>query len=306
MASEYANVLNGMNIDFSIIGRSKGRCDTLKEKFPTVNIYSGGLEKFKELNIYDFAIIASNIDYLLEHAQIVLKSGIKNILIEKPGGKNLVEIEELFNNSSQAKANVFIAYNRRFFCSVQKFLDLIGSDSKILSFNFEFTEWPHTFEGLENNEIVKENLLYANSTHLIDLAFFLNGAPQKLISFSSDKLDWHKKAIYTGIGTTTNNVVFSYQANWKGPGRWGLEMITETTRYYFKPLEELWVQKQRSVKLEKIEIDDYIDKKYKPGLYKQVESFLFNQQDHRLINIHSHYENCKNIYEVILNGNIWQ
>ena len=121
-------------------------------------------------------------------------------------------------------------------------------------------------------------------------------------SISTDKLAWHKKAIYAGIGMTDKNSVFSYQANWKGPGRWGLEMISENFRYYFRPLEELWIQKQKTVKLEKVEIDNYLDIKYKPGLFKQVNAFLFNQSDKRLIDIVEQYNNCKEIYEVILNG----
>jgi hypothetical protein len=39
-------------------------------------------------------------------------------------------------------------------------------------------------------------------------------------------------------------------------------------------LEELQVQKLGSVNVEKVELDDRLDKQYKPGLFKQTESFL--------------------------------
>lgn len=302
MANEYCQVLNDLDVDICVIGRSKSNCEKLKVKFPNIHVISGGIENYDQLSRYEYAIITSNVEYLFEHTKLVLESGIKNILVEKPGGKNLGEITKLYILNKSIKSNLFIAYNRRFYSSVNKFRELVSLDTKILSFNFEFTEWPHTFES-QNNEVVKENLLYANSTHLIDLAFFLGGKPSKLMSISTDKIDWHKKAIFAGLGLTENEAMFSYQANWKGPGRWGIEIITENFRYYFRPLEELWIQKQRTVKLEKVEIDVSIDVKYKPGLFGQVNAFLFDQKDDRLIGINSHFENCENIYEIILNGN---
>jgi predicted dehydrogenase len=302
MAKEYCNAVKDLEIEVCVIGRSTINCDKLKFEFPQIDVIAGGIENYEKTSQYQFAIITSNVEYLFEHTKLVLESGIKNILVEKPGGKNLSEIKNLYSLSSSFKSNLFIAYNRRFYSSVNKFRELLALDTKILSFNFEFTEWPHAFES-QNNEVVKENLLYANSTHLIDLAFFLGGRPSKLMSISTDKIDWHKKAIFAGLGITENDSIFSYQANWKGPGRWGLEIITENYRYYFRPLEELWIQKQKTVKLEKVEIDNSIDLKYKPGLFDQVNAFFFNQSDNRLININNHYENCQNIYEVILNGN---
>lgn len=303
MANEYCNVLKDLDVEICIVGRSKINCDKLKEQFPKINVISGGIENYNELSQFEYAIITSNVEFLYEHTKIALESGIKNILVEKPGGKNFNEIEELYFLSNSFNSKVFIAYNRRFYSSVDKFRELLKLDSKILSFNFEFTEWPHTLESLQNQEAVKENLLYANSTHLIDLAFFLCGKPSSFICISADKLNWHKKAIYAGAGLTEHGSVFSYQANWKGPGRWGIEVITENFRYYFRPLEELWIQKQRTVKLEKVDIDNSIDVKYKPGLFNQLNAFLFNQNDDRLINIESQYSNCKLIYETILNGN---
>lgn len=302
MAGEYAAVLKDLNVDFSIVGRSESSCNILKKKYPDINIYSGGIENFNNIEKYNFAIITTNVEFLLEHSILVMNRGIRNLLVEKPGGKNLSEVKQLFDIAQVNSSKIFIAYNRRFYASVEKFINLLESDSKILSFNFEFTEWPHTLELFSNQEAVKENLFYANSSHLIDLAFFLNGKPKQMSSISTDKLAWHKKAIYAGIGMTDKNSVFSYQANWKGPGRWGLEMISENFRYYFRPLEELWIQKQKTVKLEKVEIDNYLDIKYKPGLFKQVNAFLFNQSDKRLIDIVEQYNNCKEIYEVILNG----
>jgi predicted dehydrogenase len=304
MAFEYAKVLDDLNIYFSIVGRSEVSCEKLRKDFPNVQIYSGGIEKFDSVKLYTHVIIASNVDYLMNHALLMLENGIENILLEKPGGKNLFEIETIYREAKKKNSRLFVAYNRRFYSSVQKCLELLKTDSKILSFNFEFTEWPHTLENLPNQEIIKENLLYANSTHLIDLAFFFNGSPNKILSIAFGKLNWHKNAIFSGTGVASNEAIFSYHANWKAPGRWGLEINTGNNRYIFRPLEELWIQKSKSVKLEKCFFDDDLDRKFKPGLYNQLIAFLFNQDDVRLIDINKQYENCISIYEVILHGNV--
>lgn len=304
MAFEYAKVLSGLKICFSVVGRSIESCNKFRSAFPEIDVFSGGIEDFKQIKSFNHCIIATNVDFLMSHTLLMLENDIDNILVEKPGGKNIVEIDNIYRISKEKKSKVFIAYNRRFYTSVQRCLELIKMDSKILSFNFEFTELPHTLENMPNQEVVKENLLYANSSHLIDLAFFFNGLPKKMFSIAHDELKWHKKAIFSGIGIAQNDAIFSYQANWKAPGRWGLEINTENNRYVFRPLEELWIQKAKSMKLEKYLIEDDIDLKYKPGLFNQVYSFLFNQKDPRLLNFKNHFENCTNIYEIILKGNV--
>ena len=84
----------------------------------------------------------------------------------------------------------------------------------------------------------------ANSTHVVDLAFFLGGAPEKISSYVGGKLDWHPNgSIFSGAGITKNNTLFSYNANWEAPGRWGVEVITNKSRLILRPLEKLQIQK---------------------------------------------------------------
>lgn len=303
MSKEYAKVLKGLNVAFEVIGRGEANCSAFKELFPDITVYSGGLESFKFNSNYSHCIICSNVDYLAAHTKFIINAGIKNILLEKPGGANQQEISDLAAFVKAKNANVAIAYNRRFYSSVIKCKELIEADGGVKSFHFEFTEWPHTIEDLENYTTVRNNLLFANSTHIIDMAFYIGGTPKEMKSFSTDKLEWHPKAIYSGAGITINNALFSYQANWKGPGRWVAEFITEKRRYIFKPLEMLQVQELKSVKVEQLAIDDELDKQYKPGLYLQVKAFLFEPENTSLIYMEQQNVNCGSIYQVILEGN---
>ena len=303
MAKEYAKVLEGLNVDFEVVGRGVVNCNLFKHLFPNKTFYSGGLESFKCNRPYSHGIICSNVEHLSNHTKLLIDSGIKFILLEKPGGANLKEIIDLSSFVKKNGAKVAIAYNRRFYSSVLECRKLIEEDGGVKSFHFEFTEWPHTIEFLENYEIVKENLLIANSTHIIDLAFFIGGAPRELKSFAIDKLEWHPKAIFSGAGITVNNALFSYQANWKGPGRWHAEFITDKRRYIFKPIETLQIQELKTVKVTQYEIDDKLDKLYKPGLFQQVNTFLFDPGNSSLIYLDQQEENCQLIYKIILDGN---
>jgi hypothetical protein len=54
---------------------------------------------------------------------------------------------------------------------------------------------------------------------------------------------------------------------------------------YLKPIEQLQIQQIGSVKVEPVEIDDTLDKEFKPGLFRMVEAFLNNVKDDKTITI---------------------
>ena len=47
------------------------------------------------------------------------------------------EFEDLVRATSEKEANVFVAYNRRFYASVLKAQEIIEEDGGVTSFNFE-------------------------------------------------------------------------------------------------------------------------------------------------------------------------
>lgn len=275
MAKEYAKVLTTLNIPFDVVGRGQQNCDLFRESYAGANIISGGLESFDFAGNYSHAIVASSVDALYNNTKLLLKKGFKKILLEKPGGKNPEEIKDLAERAEEAGADVLLAYNRRFYASVRKAKECIKEDGGVLSYNFEFTEWPHTIEGLNVADEIKQHWFLANSTHVADTAFYLGGKPDKMKSFHAGSLSWHSSAaVFAGSGETENGALFTYQANWKSPGRWSVEMLTANRRLILRPMEALQVQEHRSVAINPVEIDDRLDKEFKPGLYLQTQSFL--------------------------------
>ena len=287
MGKEYGKILNDLNVSYSVVCRSNSSAIKFNEEIGVMPI-SGGIENaLKQIDfIPDAAIVAVNVEFLSSTVIALLNYGIKEILVEKPAGLNKNEILEVNEVNKSVGANVYVAYNRRFYSSTDKALEIISNDGGVSSFNFEFTEWGFKIEKTAHVPDVKENWLLANSTHVIDLAFFLGGFPKEMSSFSSGSLEWHSRASkYAGAGISDNGALFSYQANWDAPGRWAVEVLTNEHRLYFRPMEKLVIQNKGSVNVENVEIDDQIDIDFKPGLYKQVEAFLFGKNDDRLLKI---------------------
>ena len=77
-----------------------------------------------------------------------------------------------------------------------------------------------------------------------------------------------------GAGETENGTLFSYCANWNAPGRWAIEFMTRNHRLYLKPMESLQIQNLNSVAIDSLDIEDELDKMYKPGFYLQTKAFI--------------------------------
>lgn len=279
MAQDYIKVLQGLEKNFVVIGRGE---ETAKkcEETTGCKVQTGGLKEYllKKPELCSYAIIAVGVEKLYETTKQLLEYGVKNILVEKPGALETWQFEELNALAKDKDANVIIAYNRRFYASVLKAQDIIKQDGGVNSFNFEFTEWAHVIEPLVKAEGVKEKWFLGNSTHVVDLAFYLGGKPKEINSFTSGSLSWHPSASnFSGSGISEKNALFNYQANWESAGRWSVEIFTKENRLIFRPMEKLQIQKRGTITKEFDESVDYsLDEKYKPGLYLQTKNFLDN------------------------------
>ena len=279
MAIEYAKVLDALGREPIVVGRGEASAQNLQNA-SGIHVALGGIERWLTDNqgIPDTAIIAVNEKELGAATKSVIQSGVRSILVEKPGGLDAADIRAVGIAAAKHRAGVFVAYNRRFYASVAAARQIIDEDGGVTSFNFEFTEWSHVIKDLVKATGVKEQWFLQNSTHVIDLAFYLGGKPEKLSCYTTSGLDWHPaSSVFAGAGISDRGALFSYQANWDAPGRWGLEVLTKKHRLIFRPLEKLQLQKLGSVAVEPIALDDELDQKYKPGLYRQVAAFIGGQ-----------------------------
>lgn len=301
MGLEYSKVLRYIDVDLTVVGRS---IDGV-EKFCVetgIQAVAGGFTGWRESGNaeVEFGVVAVSVEELAELAVNLMDFGIRNILLEKPAGLNAEEIRLVKEKAAKTGTTIVVGYNRRFYASVQKAQEIIKKDGGARSFHFEFTEWLHQIPD-HFKPIVRQNWFLANSTHVVDLAFFLGGKPKELAAFTSGSNDGYSPAtVFSGSGISQNDALFTYMANWQGPGRWGVEVITDHHRLIFRPIEKLQVQLNKSIAIEFVEIDDQIDIDFKPGLYKQTRYFLDKVDHPNFVTIDHHYDNVVNYYQEIV------
>jgi len=276
MAHDYIRVLKNLDVNVVVIGRGS---DSAKkcEEVTGCPVITGGLEHFLSTKpeACTHAIVSVGVEALASTTMQLLNYGIKNILVEKPAGLNKQKIMEVSELAKEKDAQVYVAYNRRYYASVLKAQEIIAEDGGVTSFNFEFTEWAHVIEKLQKAEGVKEHWFLGNSTHVVDLAFYLGGKPKELCAFATGSLSWHPAAsVFSGTGVSQSGALFSYQANWESAGRWSVEMLTRNHRLILRPMEKLQIQKKGSVAIDFVECDYALDEEFKPGLFLQTRNFI--------------------------------
>jgi predicted dehydrogenase len=291
MALDYFRVLHHLDHEIKVIGRGQASADSFAGR-TDVRPFVGGLASFLETSpiCCTHAVVAVSIDELADTTIQLLEYGVKNILVEKPAGLNSKEINLVANIAHQHNAIVYVAYNRRFYAATLMAKQFILNDGGVTSFNFEFTEWSHEIEKLKLPMCIKQNWFLANSTHVIDLAFYLGGKPSELNAFHAGSLDWHpSSAVFSGAGRTIDGKLFSYSANWDAPGRWGAEFCTKNFRLIFRPMESLQIMRKGSVSIKTFNVEGQdLDNEFKPGLFLQTKAFLDDNENADLCRLSDH------------------
>ena len=277
MARHYLAVLQALGITPTVIGRSEAGAERFTAE-TGVHAHSGGVRQWKKRAsvVPARAIIAVNPEELANTASDCLRAGCTDILLEKPGAlfkRDLVSVGRL---AKKTGSRVHIAYNRRYLASVLEARSIIEKDGGVTSFSFTFTErvtTKKTITDMGTSPIVISRWFIANSTHVVDLAFYLGGLPEQLQSFTAAGPVWTPHpSLFAGSGITASGVPFSYFANWELPGPWSIEVGTSKRKLILAPLETL----RQEVKgiISDVPFDNALDTKFKPGLYRQVQSFL--------------------------------
>ena len=94
-------------------------------------------------------------------------------------------------------------------------------------------------------------------------------------------------------------MLFSYHSNWDALRSWGAEYLTQNYLLIFRPLEKFQIQKKGRITFKQINLDDNLNIRYKPILYREVElDSLINKTFKAFSNIRNHINRLK-IYDQI-------
>ncbi len=296
MARAHYAALRALGVRPDVLGRGEDSAAAFESETgarPTTGRLAGQLEARGGAPIKR-AIVAVPVDALPETAGLLLAAGADRILLEKPGGVDAAALGELAR--APGSDQVRIAYNRRFLSSARAARAMIEADDGVTSMMFEFNENIPLVRSLDaHDDAVKRNWFFANSTHVVDLAFFLAGAPQSLPS------DFTLSPVvrecddgpppggrYAGAGVC-GGAAFAYHADWSSAGRWGLEICTAQRRLILKPLETLSQMQRGSFRIDPVALEPEPEG-VKPGLTAMLETFLDRPDDLALLTLRAQAE----------------
>lgn len=303
MAIEYARVLRELGRDFVALGRGEASAASF-EAATGVPASTGSLvDQLGKLDrLPEEAIVAVNAMHLAEVTSTLMRAGCRRILVEKPAALDEDELRSLVEVANSTEAELRVGYNRRFLSSVIAARQMIAEDGGVLSVKFDFSEPSRRIATLGKPQRELDTWFYGNSSHVVDLAFSLAGRGDMAAGAVAGEVEWHPSAgVFVGYAHTEGGSLLSWHANWIGPGRWGLEVITSERRLILRPLERLVVQDHSSFEEKQVDIELGPDEAFKPGLLRQVEAFLTGAGVEHLPTIHEHARSWP-IYEAIRTG----
>jgi len=201
----------------------------------------------------DAVIIASSLEYNYEIAKFFITNKV-SCLVEKPIALDSNNAFQLLQLAKKNKVKVFYGLQRRFYSSFIKIKEI----QKKNKLNSIFIDAPEHFEMILKKKKFKKKVLknwvLANGIHCIDLLRYFGGDVKNVIS---SNISDH------GYGNDFNSII-QFQKN----------IIGIYNKFYIliSPLESSKIYYANG-KTKMIHLSN-LDKKYKPGLFKQNLQFI--------------------------------
>lgn len=280
MAVEYVKALGHLDVSkerIFVVGNTKAKTEEFSRKTGLLAV-PGGLKALKAGPQFNQAIVAVSHTQLVDVTRLLMRKNCRWILLEKPGALYKAQLEMMEREANEFGVQIFIAFNRRFYPSVEKARQTIKDDGGLLSCFFDFTEVEQLVLLEKNVKFLGTEALQRwgiiNSLHVIDLFLYFSGIPQPFFPYQTGSMSWHPAAArFCGSGITERGVSFSYLSTWDGAGRWGVELTTSFHKMILRPLEALVWQERGKFQLDQIEVTAEPEG-LKPGFYGQVRAFL--------------------------------
>jgi predicted dehydrogenase len=301
MARDYAQVFAALGTRFTVIGRDNEKaqafCKSISTHTGIATAMGGGVEqavaavRAGKLAAPRHAVVAVPVDRLA-HVASVLAPHCGSILLEKPGALEVGELRALHDIPTVASGacQIHIAYNRRFFDSVQTLRARLAEDGPVLSASLEFDEPVPRIVALPTPAAIKARWGFANASHVFDLLFYLCGRPvaeRSLGALPGDPLvPWHPSgSVFVGTGQTDRGTHYVYHGNFGSVGRWRLALSVPNKRYFLMPLETLQVAEGAVVSLRDVPLPAGAHPELKPGLLGQVRAFLAGDPNREMVTL---------------------
>ena len=283
MALEHFKVLNYLNKEVIFFGRT-GESSTNISKITSKPVITNNYLDSTELKRLDQVIVATPIETLLPITLELAKLNIEAILVEKPLVTKVTDFDLLRDLPN--RKNIYVGFNRRFYQSVKDSIRICNDDGGVRSCTFSFDEnirnWAHPYNSLKTIE--GRNPIISQSSHLIDLVFYLIGLPRFIEFKSSKPTNVTNDQIMYGFGESVRNIPFVFMSDWSAPGNWKIELNTLNYKLVLSPLERLNITKfvnskseynqNQWIKTNENYVTDELEINFKPGIFQQNFAFI--------------------------------
>jgi hypothetical protein len=220
------------------------------------------------------------------------KLNIEAILVENPLVTKGTD-SYLLRNLPNCK-NIYVGFNRRYYQSVKESIRIFNDGGGVRSCTFSFDEniwnWAHPYNSLKSIE--GGIPIISQSSHLIDLVFYLIGLPRFIEFKSSKPTSVTNDQIMYGFGESVRNIPFVFMSDWSAPGNWKIELNTLNYKLILSPLERLNISKfvhskseynqNQWIKTNENYVTDELEIKFKPGLFQQNFAFINHEYNNLL------------------------
>ena len=301
MAEEHLKVFSTIkNVKLTgIVTRTQRKAKILVKKYPSLKIYEN-IEQMVVCEKPKGIVVCVSENSLQNICKTIFKYKIP-LLMEKPIGCNYYQNKKIINLAKKFKKNnCFVALNRRYFNSTKNIKKKLSTDKgkrKIYITDQQYNlkkKYPH------KEKIVLDNMMYANSVHLIDYVNILSRGKIKSIDTKIEKKG-KVTNILCKIDLSSGDLII-YKALWNKEAKWSVSVFTKYFFYELKPLEQLKVFNLKNLKIKNY-YQNKLDTNYKPGFMLQAIDFLkmIKKKPHSLVDIEDNFNTTKLISKIYEN-----
>ena len=266
LAPKYVEVLNELNHNIiGVVGRDFENTINKTKMFKLNTFRTISEIKLEKIDFFTVLVSPEN-NYNVLNELIPLK---KPILIEKPIVFSSKKIDELIELNKNYNTKIMVALNRRFYSVFEKGLKFLKNVKKPI--DSIVIEAPERFSDINHpkfSKIVRENWMFSNSVHCVDLIRFFGGDVTEMkINSKTEEFS------FSAIGKCQKNIDFIYLSNWKSQDKWSVSLYADNVKILYQPLEKGEIiegSKKIQISPEKSDIE------FKPGVYKQTKFFVEN------------------------------
>lgn len=271
IAQEHLKVIQAMD-SVRVVGmtsRTISKAEELGKKFQIDHVYQTVDHLLKDF-VPDGVMVLVSADQIYDVAFNLIPTGIP-FFLEKPPGLIPEQTKTLVKMSDKHRTKNMVGYNRRYYSIFHKGIELINQNKGLLGIAIEGHErfWKIADRDMPNE--IRENWIYSNSTHTIDLLRLFGGEVEQINTLTNSVKEKLGDQFVASLQFNSGSLG-TYTSHWLSPGGWSATLYGEDVTVNFKPLEDgIWID--RNFQQHDI-IPDEVDLMYKPGFYLQMEAFI--------------------------------